>query len=160
MQTFSAPMAYIKIGNETAGFVRNITVQEQINRVDVQGLGSLPIQEIPPVSYRCSATVDQFFLSFKAPVVEAMIHRLGTLQEVLDTLTFAEQGFSIMIYKKLVQNFDDSRKMVTSVDPTGQTVALLTPCFIENQNWQLQQQSVASYNVNIRYLHPVVTAEY
>ena len=119
MQTFSAPMAYIKIGNETAGFVRNITVQEQINRVDVQGLGSLPIQEIPPVSYRCSATVDQFFLSFKAPVVEAMIHRLGTLQEVLDTLTFAEQGFSIMIYKKLVQNFDDSRKMVTSVDPTG-----------------------------------------
>jgi len=46
MQTFSAPMAYIKIGNETAGFVRNITVQEQINRVDVQGLGSLPIQEI------------------------------------------------------------------------------------------------------------------
>ena len=149
-------MAYIKIGGETAGFVRNITVQEQINRVDVQGLGSLPIQEIPPVSYRCSATVDQFFLSFKAPVVEAMIHRLGTLQEVLDTLTFAEQGFS----KKLVQNFDDARKMVTQVDPTGQTVALLTPCFIENQNWQLQQQSVASYNVNIRYLHPVVTAEY
>ena len=81
-----------------------------------------------------------------------MIHRLGTLQEVLDTLTFAEQGFSIMIYKKLVQNFDDARKMVTSVDPTGQTIALLTPCFIENQNWQLQEQSVASYNFNIRYL--------
>lgn len=160
MQTFSAPMAYIKIGGETAGFVRNITVQEQINRVDVQGLGSLPIQEIPPVSYRCSATVDQFFLSFKAPVIEAMIHRLGTLQEVLNTLTFAEQGFSIMIYKKLVQNFDDTRKMVTQVDPTGQTVALLTPCFIENQNWQLQGQSVSSFNVNIRYLNPIVTAEY
>lgn len=153
-------MAYIKIGGETAGFVRNITVQEQINRVDVQGLGSLPIQEIPPVSYRCSATVDQFFLSFKAPVVEAMIHRLGTLQEVLNTLTFAEQGFSIMIYKKLVQNFDDARKMVTQVDPTGQTVALLTPCFIENQNWQLQGQSVSSFNVNIRYLNPIITAEY
>lgn len=160
MQTFSAPMAYIKIGGETAGFVRNITVQEQINRVDVQGLGSLPIQEIPPVSYRCSATVDQFFLSFKAPVVEAMIHRLGTLQEVLNTLTFAEQGFSIMIYKKLVQNFDDTRKMVTQVDPTGQTVALLTPCFIENQNWQLQQQNVSAFNVSIRYLNPIVTAEY
>ena len=89
-----------------------------------------------------------------------MIHRLGTLQEVLDTLTFAEQGFSIMIYKKLVQNFDDARKMVTQVDPTGQTVALLTPCFIENQNWQLQEQSVSSFNVNIRYLNPIVTAEY
>ena len=54
MQTFSAPMAYIKIGNETAGFVRNITVQEQINRVDVQGLGSLPIQQFHlKISFRC-----------------------------------------------------------------------------------------------------------
>lgn len=159
MATFSAPQAYIKIGNEVAGFVRNLSFQENINRADVQGLGSLPLQEIPAVSYRCNFTVDQFFVSFKAPVVEAMIHRLGTIQEVLNTLTFAEQGFSIMIYKKLIQSFDSARKMVTQVDPTGETIAMLTPCYIENQNWQLQEGGVAGYNVSGRFLNPITTAE-
>ena len=159
MAVFSAPKAYIKINNQIAGFVRNLTFQENINRVNVQGLGSLPLQEVPAVGYQCTWTVDQFFISFKTEVVEGMIHRLGTVQEILDTILFAESGFAIMIYTKTMSQYDSSRGFVTQVDPTGETIALLTPCFVNNQNFSLAEGGVAGYNVSGYYLSPISTLE-
>lgn len=157
---FTAPKAYIKINNEIAGFVRNLTFQENVGRANVQGLGSLLLQEVPAVNYQCNWTVDQFFISFKTPVVEGMIHRLGSVKEIIDTLVFSEQGFAIMIYSKTIQSEDTSRKMVTEVDKTGQTIAMLNPCFVNNQNFSLAEGGVAGYNVSGIYLNPIATQEY
>lgn len=160
MAVFSAPKAFIKINNEIAGYVRNLTFQENIGRANVQGLGSLPLQEVPAVNYQCNWTVDQFFISFKRPVVEGMIHRLGSVKEILDTLVFSEVGFAIMVYEKSIQQYDSSRKMVTSVDATGQTIAMLNPCFVNNQNFSLAEGGIAGYNCSGVYLNPIATAEY
>lgn len=157
---FTAPKAYIKINNEIAGFVRNLTFQENVGRSNVQGLGSLVLQEVPAVNYQCTWTVDQFFISFKTPVVEGMIHRLGSVKEILDTLVFSEVGFAIAIYEKMIQSQDTSRKMVTEVDKTGQTIALLNPCFVNNQSFSLAEGGVAGYNVSGIYLNPIATQEY
>lgn len=159
MAVFSSPKAYIKINNQIAGFVRNLTFQETLNRVDVQGLGSLPLQEVPIVGYRCTWTVDQFFISFKAPVIEGMIHRLGTVQEILNTLIFSEYGFAIMIYTKTMTGYDSARQMVTQVDPTGETIAMLNPCFVNNQSFNISEAGVAGINVSGMYLNPITTAE-
>ena len=42
---YTAPKAYIKIDNEVAGYVRNLNFSENVQRANVQGLGSLTLQE-------------------------------------------------------------------------------------------------------------------
>lgn len=157
MAVFSAPQAYIKIDNQIAGFVRNIQATENVQRANVQGLGNLTLQEVPAVGYQCNFTVDQFFLSFKLPVVEGMIHRLGSVKAILDTLVLGELGFAIAIYRKMISSKDETTGLVTATDPTGETICQLNPCFVNGQTFSLAEGGVAGYNVNGIYLSPIST---
>lgn len=155
----SAPRAFIKINNQIAGFVRNLTFSENINRVNVQGLGNLVLQEVPAVGLQCTWNVDQFFIDFKKPEVEGMVRRLGSVKEVIDTLVFGELGFAIAIYSKTVTAKNETTGMVTNVDPTGSTIMLLNPCFVTTQNFSLAEGGVAGYNVSGYYINPITTGE-
>lgn len=110
MAVFTAPRAYIKIDNKVAGYVRNLQFAENVNRANVQGLGNLLLQEVPPVGYQCTFTVDQFFIDFKQPVMEGMMHRLGSVKAIVDTLVLGELGFALAIYSKTIQSQDSNTK--------------------------------------------------
>lgn len=157
MAVFSAPQAFIKIDNQIAGYVRNLQFTENVQRANVQGLGSLLLQEVPAVGYQCNFTVDQFFISFKQPVIEGMIHRLGSVKAIVDTLVLGELGFSIAIYKKTIASKDETTKLVTSTDPTGETICQLTPCYVNGQTFSIAEAGIAGYSVNGIYLLPVTT---
>ena len=64
-RTFTAPKAFVKINNQVAGFVRNLTFSENIQRANVQGLGSLTLQEAPAVSYTCKCGPAEIILDGK-----------------------------------------------------------------------------------------------
>ena len=159
MVVFTAPRAYIKIDNKVAGYVRNLQFAENVNRANVQGLANLLLQEVPPVGYQCTFTVDQFFIDFKQPVMEGMMHRLGSVKAIVDTLVLGELGFALAIYSKTIQSQDSNTKMVTQVDPTGQTICLLNPCFVNNQAFSLAEGGIAGYNISGIYLLPISTLE-
>lgn len=159
MAVFTAPKAYIKIDNKVAGYVRGLQFAENVQRANVQGLGNLLQQEVPPISYQCTFTVDQFFIDFKQPVIEGMIHRLGSIKSIVDTLVLGELGFAIAIYSKTIQTQDANTKMVTQVDPTGKTMCLLSPCFVNNQSFNLTDNGIAGINISGLYLNPISTLE-
>lgn len=154
---YSAPKAFIKIENQIAGYVRNLTFSENIQRSPVQGLGNLLKKEVPPVAYDCQFTVDQFFLDLKKPVIESMIHRLGSVQSIVDTLVLGELGFTLTMYAKTIVSKDGTTKMVTESNATGETIAQLGPCFVNTQQFQIAEQGVAGYNVSGIYLNPIST---
>lgn len=156
-QVFTAPQAYIRIDNQIAGFVRNLQWQETAQRANVQGLGSLILQEVPPVGYQCTFTVDQYFIDLNTPVMEGMLHRLGSVQAIIDTLTLGELGFALEVYKKKIVQQDATTKMVTQVNETGKTIVMLNPCFVNNQSFSLAEGALAGYNVTGIYLNPIST---
>lgn len=155
---FSAPQAFIRINNQIAGYVRNLQCTENVQRANVQGLGNLTLQEVPAVGYQCNFTVDQFFISFKQPVIEGMIHRLGSVKAVLDTLVLGELGFAITVYRKLISTKDETTGLVTATDPTGETICQLNPCFVNGQTFSIAEGGVAGINISGVYINPVTTA--
>jgi hypothetical protein len=74
-QVFTAPKAYIKIGNAVAGMLRNLTWSENITRGTVRGLGSLVNQEAPALAIDCQFTADQFFIDLNNPSLKEMLNR-------------------------------------------------------------------------------------
>lgn len=157
-KVYSAAKAFIKIDNKIAGYMRAITFAENINRVNVQGLGNVKLQEAPVVSLSNTWTVDQFFLDFKQPVMQAMMNRAGSVQAILDTLVLGELGFQITMYAKTIVSQDDTTKLVTQSDATGQTICQLGPCFVSTQQFSLSDQGVAGWNVSGIYIDPVSSA--
>lgn len=154
-KVYSAARAFIKIDNKVAGFVRSLTFTENVNRVNVQGLGNVKIQEAPVVSLNNTWTVDQFFLDFKQPVMQSMMNRMGSVQAILDTLVLGEVGFYLAMYKKTIVTRDPVSKLVTKADPTGETIAQLGPCFPTTQQFSITDQGIAGWNVSGIYIDPV-----
>lgn len=154
---YASPKAFIKIDNEIAGYVRNLTFSENIQRVNVQGLGSLIYKEVPPVAYSCQFTIDQWFLDFKQPVMEKLMHRMGSVQQIIDTLVMGELTFQLVMYRKTLVSKDSTTQMVTQTDPTGETVCQLGPCYVNNQQFSIQEQGVAGFNISGIYLNPIST---
>jgi hypothetical protein len=154
-KVYSAAKAFIKIDNKMAGYIRAITFAENINRVNVQGLGNVKIQEAPVVSLNNTWTVDQFFLDFKQPIMQAMMNRMGSVQAILDTLVLGELGFQIAMYAKTIVSRDDTTKLITQADPTGQSICQLGPCYPTTQQFSLSDQGIAGWNVSGIYIDPV-----
>lgn len=154
-QTFTAPKAYIMIENQPAGYIRNLTFTENIQRAEVRGLGSLYSQEVPAVSAANTFNVDMFFIDFRQPVIKKMINRLGGAQALMNTLSIGELPISINIYKKEIKSQDSNSKLITEVDKTGTEIAILRDCYIDSQNWTLAEAGIASLGTAGRYLSPV-----
>ena len=157
-KVYSAARAFIKIDNKIAGYVRSVTFAENVNRVNVQGLGNVKIQEAPVVSLNNTWTVDQFFIDFQQPVMQAMMNRKGSVQAILDTLVLGELGFQIAMYSKTIVSRDDASKLITQADPTGQTICQLGPCYPTTQQFSLSDQGIAGWNVSGIYIDPISIA--
>lgn len=154
-RTFTAPKAYITFNEKPAGYIRNISFTENINRADVQGLGRLTKQEVPATMYTCTFNTDFFFISFNEPEVREMINRFGGVEEFKNTLILGEFPFSITFYSKVAATTDPNSRLVTTTTPTGITVAVLRQCYIDSQSFTLAEGGIASLTTSGRYLEPV-----
>lgn len=155
---FTAAKAFIKIDNEVAGYVRNLTFSENVQRQNVQGLGSLTLQEAPAVSYTCQWSVGQYFVSFETPVMKKLLKKFGTIAEIKNSLVLGDISFEITIYAKTIGSEDASTKLITEVDNTGQTIARLQNCLLNTQSFQLTEAGIAGTDVSGIYLEPISMA--
>jgi hypothetical protein len=153
--TFTAPKAYIMIEGSVAGYIRNLTFTENIQRTGVKGLGNLYDIEVPATSASNTFNVDMFFIDFQQPVTKKLMNRTGGVQALLNTLTLGEIPISINVYKKEAKSIDQNSKLVTEVDKTGKEIAVLRDCYIDSQNWSLAEGGIASLGTSGRYLNPV-----
>lgn len=157
-RVFTAPKAFIKIDNEVAGYVRNLSFSENVQRANVQGLGSLTYQEAPPVAYTCQWSVSQYFISFNTPIMKKMLKKFGSIAEIKNSLVLGDISFDITVYSKMVSSEDASTKLVTEVDNTGETIARLQGCLLNSQSFNIQEAGIAGTDISGIYLEPISTA--
>lgn len=154
-ETFTSPKAFITIEGEVAGYIRNISFTENIQRNEVRGLGNLYAQEVPAVSASNTFTLDQFFLDFERPVMKKLLNRYGGAEALKNTLSLGDLPISVNIYKKTIKASNPNTKLVTATDNAGKEIAILRDCFVDSQNWSLAESGIAASTVSGRYLSPV-----
>lgn len=154
-KVYTAPQAIILIDNKKAGYIRDISFSENIQRVDVRGLGSLNAQETDAVSISQTFNMSEFFIDFAQASTKALLNRMGGAEKLMNTLALGEFSFSIVMYKKEVVARDTNEKLVTEIDPTGTTKAILRDCYIDSQNFSLSEGGITSLGTSGRYLTPM-----
>lgn len=154
-KTFSAPKAYVEIDGIPAGYIQGLTWTENFNRQPITGLGELIEQESPVVSQRNTFTINKFFITLKENIIKKIMNREATVEEFINTISMEEFSFDIVVYKKTIAASNNTVKLITSVDKTGQTIVNLRRCLVDSQNWSISEGGVAMFNITGRYLTPV-----
>lgn len=156
-QTFSAPLAAIEIGGARVGLIRNLTFTENIQRSEVQGLGKLTLQEVPPIAIRCTFTADSYLINLK---------KFGTIKDpfwpssatdaktLVNTILLGEQPVSIHVYKKTAGEVDKTTGLVLN-EGNFERIAVASDCFLDSKTWNISEQTVGGKNITGRYLTPI-----
>lgn len=156
-QTFSAPLAAIEIGGVRVGLIKNLTFTENTQRGEVQGLGSITLQEVPAVAIRCTFTADSYLINLK---------KFGTIKDpfwpssatdaktLISTILLGERPVSIHVYRKTAGNVDQSTGLVTS-EGNYQRVGVATDCYLDSKTWNIAEQTIGGKNISGRYLTPI-----
>ena len=154
-KVYTAPKAYITINNQPAGYIRDISFTENIQRAEIAGLGSLVNQEVPATKQTNQFSVGEFFIDFEQAGTKALLNRLGSVEDLLNTLTLGEFSFDIVMYAKEISATDENNKLVTGIDKFGKTVGILRECYVDSQSFSLSEAGVSSLNTTGRYLKPI-----
>lgn len=152
---YTAPKAFIKIGNVAAGYVRDLSWTENIQRAEIAGLGSVGNQEVPVVKHTGQFTIGMFFIDLQRAEVAALINRNGGVQAFFNTLTLGEKPFSCVMWSKEVVTRSSDNSLVTESNPEGKLIASLDDCYVDSQSFNLSEAGIAGFNTSGRYLNPV-----
>jgi len=155
-KTMTAPRAIIKVAGQTTaiGYMKNIKIQETINRGSVQGLGKLIKREMPALSIQCTWNCDFYLINLLRTGIPGLNKRAVQSQEQYqDTLVLFEQAFDIYIYKKEMQTVD-ANNVVTAVAEGD--FAILRDVYISSESFDINEGQVSGQHQSGEYLQAII----
>lgn len=154
---FTAALAIIEIGGISVGKIKSLQFTENVQRGEVQGIGSLSLAEVPAISIRCSFTADSYAIDFS---------KLGTVPdpfwptsaktaaEFANTILLNEKGVNLHIYSKIPKTTSASG-IVTDI--SRYKMGVVSECFLDSRVFSIQEAQVSGKNITGRYLEPMST---
>ena len=85
-----------------------------------------------------------------------MLNRFGSVEEVVNTVSLMQLSFSLVVYRKDVTGVDETNRLVTDTNTTGQTIMKARDCVMETMSWNITIGGIASTDVSGRYKTPMV----
>ena len=162
-QTFSAPLAIIRAGNNgtAIGKIRNLSFQEQIQRANVQGLGVVTLQEAPATLITCNFSAGTYAIS---------LNNLGTIkdpfwpvdatspEQLYNAILLGEIPVQLHLYRKVPTrvpvNFT-AEELLKNSEVTEQTLAIIKDAYLTAKTFEISEGQVGGKNINGIYLTPV-----
>lgn len=155
-KTLSAPLAVIQINGVSVGKIRNLTCTENIQRGEVQGLGSFKLEEVPPTLIRCTFSASSYSIDYS---------KFGTIQDpfwpqgqdyatVARTLLLNNTPVSIHLYRKVADRIDSASGLVVS--DKLERFLIIQDAFLDSKSFNISEGTLAGKDLNGRYLTPII----
>lgn len=165
-RVLTGALAIVKSNGQAIGKMRNVTINEQFNRVRVPaGLGSIFDDEAALIKFQGTITADQVEIDYtRSGIPNGMKRAFGSniasqIAAGNNRVNFEDEavldfdGISVDIYKKLTDFIDANGNRVPKAVP----YAVVNRMFIESDNVTINEQNIAGRNQTFAYLDPVTT---
>lgn len=155
-ETFTAPLAIIKINNQSVGKIKQLSFTENIQRGEVIGLGELTLQEAPAVAIRCQFQAGAYMINLK---------KLGTIKDpfwpvdaldaktLLNTILLGETPVTIHVYRKTAGAID-ANGIVTS-EGAMERIGIISDCYVNSRSWEISEGNLAGKQISGIYFTPI-----
>ncbi len=151
-RVITAPLAIIKVNGSAIGKMKGIRVNEQLQRGEVYGLGSLIPEELPPLKWMGTLSCDFYNIDFRKSQIPGAIRRdVQTLTEWANNLLLQEDGVTVNIF-----TFKKSGVNARGLNEGDlQLYASIQGCFIDAENFDVNEGQVSGRNQSFKYLNPI-----
>lgn len=163
MPVYTAPLAIVRVnGLGPIGKIRDIRVNEQIQRGEVRGLGELTSSEFPALSWSGTITCDSYMIDFRSSGLEgkipdAILRNANTLREWINSVCFQQDGAVIDLYKKVPANPNQvpMSGLILAAD-NDELIAQIRGCFLDAEGFNLSEGQIIMRNQSFRYKYPII----
>jgi len=154
-KVLTAPLAIIKVDGIAVGKMKNIRIQETIRRGRVSGLGQLTPDELPALEWSGTLSCGFYNIQFdKSQLPKAIVRKVNTLDEFVDTVLLQENGVQVDIMKKVAAAGPDP---VTGIIPSQLEIfASIKGCFITREGFDIQEGQISGKDADFDYTTPVL----
>lgn len=155
-RVMTAPLAIIKVGGVAIGKMKNIRVNEQIQRGNVQGIGELTPQELPALKWSGTLNAGFYSITFNNQdnlIKNALLRNVNNLQEFVDTVLLQENGIQIDIMKK-VKDYQDPNTGI--IYPQFELFSSIRSCFATKESFDISEGQISGRDVDFEYMNPIL----
>lgn len=158
-KTLTAPLAIIEINKQAVGKIRNLRIQEQVQRGSVRGLGELLDVEKPIVGMQCTFNCSYALVDLKKmgnvdhPF---LIRGVASAQQFVDTLLLQDSGVNIHVYRKIPKTVNDNN-VVTETD--RDKVGIIYNAYMNSNSIDISDGQIAMSDLSGEYLTPILFEE-
>lgn len=153
-RVLTAPLAVIKVQGIAVGKMKNIRLNENVQRGRVSGLGQLTPDELPALSWTGTLTCDFYNIDFvKSQIPDGIKRNAQTLQEWVDNILLSEDGVQVDIFKKVKDIVDPNTNLIK-----GKLVPYCTVkgLFLDTEGFDISEGQISGRNQSFQYLFPVL----
>ena len=150
----TGPLALIKVNGIVIGKMRGIRVNENFQRGNVQGLGSLIPDEKPALMWNGSLSCDFYNIDFSiSQIPQAILRQVQTYQEWEDSVVLQLLGVTVDIYRKIPAPGAPTSGLIPSAE---KPYAQISGLFLEGEGFDIAEAQVSGRNQSFTYLNPII----
>ncbi len=162
MGVITGALALIRVKGKVVGKMKDISYQENINRVEVGGLGTIFTEEAPVVKFSASLTCGSYFIDFRNSGIPGAIKRdianiksqvLTTQPSVEDNLVLDPNGVQVDIFSKVADVLNPDG----SIKPALKPIAIIPNCLIESNSLNISEGQASGLNQTFKVLNMAIT---
>lgn len=147
-------LAIIRKNGTAIGRMRNVRWNENLQRADVRGIGTILVAEAPVVAHAGTLTCDFYEVDFsKTGLPEAIRRDVQTNQEFEDNVLLNHDGIQIDIFKKVEDAVDPETGLKRA---KAQPYAVIRRLLIESEGADISEGAISGHNQSFKYLDPVI----
>lgn len=151
-KVFTAPLCIVKQNGVAIAKIRSLRLNESIQRGEVQGLGRLTLDEVPPTRIRCSASFSFYNVVFRDSAIPKGIDRqFENIKDFVDNFLLKD-GVQIDIYKKVEDTVNENGIKTAKLEP----FATIRDMFIDSDSMDVTEGNVSTRDQSFQYLTPVL----
>lgn len=151
-KVLTAPLVVVKKNGVAVAKIRSLRLNESIQRGEVQGLGNLTLDEVPPTRIRCSASFSLYTVTFRDSAIPDGINRtFDTLKSFVDNFLLKD-GIQLDLYKKVEDSVDENGIKTAKLEP----FATIRDMYIDSDSMDVTEGNVSTRDQSFQYLTPVL----
>lgn len=163
MPVYTAPLAIVRVnGLGPIGKIKDIRVNEQLQRGEVRGLGSLTPDELPALSWAGTISCDVYMIDFKSTGLEgkipdAFLRNANTLQEWINSVILQQDGAVIDLYAKIPANPTQAPMSgLILANQNDGLIAQVRGVFLDGEGFSISEGQIATRNQSFKYKYPII----
>jgi hypothetical protein len=138
--------------------MKDISINETINRGEVRGIGELNPSEVPAQSWSGQLSCSMYLVEFKKALnkledASVLQRTVQSVDDFVNTVLLTEEGVTIDLMRKVKDSVDSTTGVIKS---KTEIFASVRGCFITRQGMQVSEGQIGGQNCEFVFINPVI----